>query len=203
MVMKWQTKLWAVAGSLIAIAGASNAQLINGDFSGGVAPWTAGGFGTVAGNGWIRNDAFSISGNYYWLNDGAGPAVGVSQLMSVTAPAQITITGQYASRVLNGGGANPSRNSFIIRILDAGGTNNVLYQQAFGTTALGNWTNFSVVTSLISVPSVRVQVVAQGNGFDDDYMIDNFTAASTPEPGTMALLGLIALPGVMLLRRRK
>jgi hypothetical protein len=43
-------------------------------------------------------------------------------------------------------------------------------------------------------------------GNDHGLSVDNFTFAAlvaVPEPGTMALLGLIALPGIALLRRRK
>ena len=193
---KWMTKSLAVVGAIVAVAGASNAQIINGGFEGGLAPWVPGGFGTVPGNGGVLNDSFSISGNYYWLNEGPGPQVGVSQTLSILSPTNLSISGQYATRVLGSG-----TNSFLVRVLDAS-NDSVLHQATFNPTGVGNWTNFSVTTGVINVPNIRVAFISQV-GFDDDYMIDNITANSTPEPGAVALLALALVPGVAVLRRRK
>jgi hypothetical protein len=195
-------KSLAVFGAVVAIAGAGQAQITNGDFSAGVAGWTEGGFGTIASlanpNGGVLNDGFSTSGNYYWLNNGPGTAVGLSQAFTISAPTSVTVSGLYATRVLGSG-----TNSFIVQILDDA-TSTILHQQTFNPTAVGGWTAFNVTSGIVSTSNVRVLLIGQGNGFDDDYMVDDITAAGVaPEPGTLALLGLVALPGVALLRRRK
>jgi hypothetical protein len=200
---KWIAKSLMVVGAIAAVAGASNAQILNGNFEADVAPtatfatgWTAGGFGTSAGNAGVRNDAFSISGNYYWINDAPGPAVGISQALTITSGTNVVINGQYASRLIGNG-----TNSFVVQVLD--NANTVLHQSTFNPTGLGAWTNFNVTTGVINVPNVRVLFIAQGNGFDDDYMIDNIAVNPAPEPGAIALLALAVLPGVAVLRRRK
>lgn len=205
----WMAKSLMVAGVLALIAGASNAQnlITNGTFEADPAPvslgynpatgWLGGGFGTFPGNRGLRNDSMSISGNYYHLNEAAGFQVGVSQVITMPAGSNLTIAGQYASRDFAFG-----TNSFLVQVLDAT-TNTILSSSAFNPTALGNWTNFSVTTNTINVSNVRVLFVAQANGFDDDYMIDNITASTTPEPGAVALLALAVVPGIAVLRRRK
>jgi hypothetical protein len=197
--MKFLVKNLIVMGILACITGASNAQITNGTFTAGLAPWTTGGFGTTAGTGGILNDALSTAGNYYWLDGAAGSVLGISQTFTVVAPTSITITGQYATRVTGTG-----TNSFVLQILNAGNT--VLLQSTYNPTAPGAWTTFTSTTN-VTTGNLRLLLVGQGNGFDDDYMVDNIsvTAASTsaPEPCTLALLALTGIPSMAMLRRRK
>lgn len=206
----WMAKSLMVAGVLALVAGASNAQnlITNGTFEADPAPvslgynpatgWAGGGLGTFPGNRGLRNDSMGISGNYYHLNEAAGFPVGLSQVITLpNLGANLTVAGQYASRDFAFG-----TNSFLVQVLDAT-TNTLLHSSAFNSTALGNWTNFSVTTAALNVTNVRVMFVAQANGFDDDYMIDNITASTTPEPGAVALLALAVVPGIAVLRRRK
>jgi hypothetical protein len=199
--MNFSTKVFTALSILAALAGASHAQLTNGDFNAGLTGWTQGGFGTVAGNGGIANDSFSITGNYYYLNAAPGVSVGLSQTITLAAPVALNITGLYTSLAIGTG-----TNSFVVQVLSS--TNTVLHQATFNPTSTGynpSWRPFSTTTGLIAPGTVRVLFIGQGNGFDDDYGVDNISSTTlvAPEPGALALLGLAGIPGVALLRRKK
>jgi hypothetical protein len=96
-------------------------------------------------------------------------------------------------------------NSFAVQILDS--ANTVLQQATFNPTSNAyrpNWLPFSTTTAPLIAGTYKVLLIGQANGFDDDYGVDNIAAtAVAPEPGTLALLGLVGIPGVALLRRKK
>jgi hypothetical protein len=202
--MKFPTKLITALGATLALAGASHAQLLtNGTFTSGLAPWVQGGLGTTAGTGGVTNNSFSIDGNYYYLNGGPGEVLGVQQSFTLSSPSAVTIAGLYTTVAFGTG-----TNSFVIQVLTAGNT--VVQQATFNPTsrgALANWLPFSTTTSTLAAGGYKVLLVGQGNGFDDDYGVDNVTAtalsATAPEPGTLALLSLAGVPAIALLRRRK
>jgi hypothetical protein len=202
--MKFPTKLITALGVLVALTGASHAQsLTNGTFTSGLAPWVAGGLGTIAGTGGISNDSFSVAGNYYYLNGAPGQVIGLSQSFTLGSPLAVNISGLYTSI-----GIGTGTNSFVIQVLDS--ANTVLHQQTFNPTSTGyvaNWKPFSTTTGTLVGGTYKVLVIGQGNGFDDDYGVDNISATAAnvvaPEPGSLALLGLAAIPGIGLLRRKK
>jgi hypothetical protein len=199
--MKMISKALLTLGALVALAGASSAQLINGGFESGVSPWVGGGFGTIAGTGGIAGGFSQTGANFYYLNDAPGTVVGVSQMFTVTGGSSAyTISGIYTSV-----GIGTGTNSFAVQVLDS--ANTVLQQATFNPTSTGynaNWRPFSTTTSPLIAGTYKVLFIGQANGFDDDYGIDNITAtAVAPEPGTLALLGLAGIPGVALLRRKK
>jgi hypothetical protein len=151
----------------------AQAQLLNSDFSGGVASWTAAGFGTTATtapNFGITSDGFSLAGNYYWLDGPAGAVPGLSQTFNAPGGRIARIAGNYATRVTGTGS-----NSFALQLLDAGST--VLVQSTFNPTAVGAWSNFETTSTALTAASYRVLLIGQANGFNDDYMIDNIHVA--------------------------
>ncbi len=199
--MKMISKALLTLGALVALAGASSAQISNGGFESGLAPWVGGGLGTIAGTGGIAGGFGQSGSNFYYLNDAPGAVVGVQQSFTITGGSTAyTISGIYTSV-----GIGTGTNSFVVQVLD--NANTVLSQSTFNPTSTGyvaNWQPFSLTTSPLIAGTYKVLLIAQGNGFDDDYGVDDIAAtAVAPEPGTLALLGMIALPGVALLRRRK
>jgi hypothetical protein len=141
----------------------------NGDFELGDVFWAAGGFGTtpaLSSAGRILNDAFSLSGNYYWLNGNSGSVPGLSQRLTTTGSGPLKISGNYASK-LNASGTN----SFVVQVLNS--ANTVLQQSTFNPTAIGVWSAFNLTTSSLPAGTYRILLIGQGNGFDDDYAVDN------------------------------
>lgn len=204
--MTW-TKLTLGAAAMLALVGPATAQnlLTNSDFEADTAPtaasasgWASGGFGRFPGNGGVRNDSFSVSGNYYYLNEAPGFEVSLSQVISFNPGEYLNLSGLYSTRVFGTG-----TNSFVIQVTD-GTTNALLHQASFSPTGANNWTAFNYNTGVLNSSTVRVTYISQV-GADDDYMIDNLVAQSinpsaAPEPSA----GLLALLGVpVLFRRRK
>lgn len=199
------------AGLALATLGApafAQNLLLNGDFESGAganptlpAPnWTFGNGGnpvpdTSPG---VYNDSFSTSGNYFWLNEAPGFSPTLSQTFAVSPGTVLTLSGDYGSRVIGVGS-----NSLLLELLDASNSS-VLFSSTFNPTPTNAWSSFNVTTPVINAPSVTIRFTSQVNGTDDDYKLDNLSVApaAAPEPGTVALLGLVA-PLVLRLRRRK
>jgi hypothetical protein len=199
--MKMISKALLTLSALVALAGASSAQIANGGFESGVSPWVGGGLGTIAGTGGIAGGFSQTGSNYYYLNDAPGTVVGVQQSFTISGGSTAyTISGIYTSV-----GIGTGTNSFAVQVLDS--TNTVLQQATFNPTSNGyvaNWQPFSTTTSPLIAGTYKVLFIGQANGFDDDYGIDNIAAtAVAPEPGALALLALAGIPGVALLRRKK
>lgn len=202
--------LTAVLLSLTAPMASAN-LLTNGDFSGNVAGSpNATGWTFSGGNGsqGVYNDSFSLpgGGNYYWLNGNVNQEPTLTQTVAVTPGTLYSVSGFYSTRV-----AGQSTNSFAVRLTDAN-SNTVLSTRTFNPTSVGSqfggasvWEEFGFTESF-ATNSVRVVLIGQFNGRDDDFSVDNVSlvAVAVPETGTL-ILGLVGgIGGVaVFLRRRK
>jgi len=135
-------------------------------------------------------NGYTLPDTYFWGQD-----------VAVTANTNYTFSGYFTSALID-----PDPSPAVINLVINGasvGTNLSLLP----TT--GTWQQFTATwnSGASTVANLRLfdaNLTGQGNDFvADDLSFVGPTTSAAPEPGTLALLGLAALPVAGMLRRRK
>jgi len=127
-----------------------------------------------ATNSYIRNDSYSINGNYYYLNDAPGPKPTLYQDVAIQSNEVLHLTGNYRSMVIGS-----SSNTFAVRFTNL--LNGAILETVTYNPTGSIWKTFDI-TRQFATTSLRVSFISQYNA-DDDYAIDNIVLESNvPEP---------------------